>query len=514
MLKIITTIVVTLALIIGGVVPTSHGQGRERTGRVEQGLVNGQVPSAIFQEDYGLLSLVAAEPPPSRNVSTCSASLLTNDWVITAAHCVSRYNIANPNTVTLSGKWTKPQQRKGAEIITYGNAPNWDPWDIAIIRVDFRFTNGDSDDGFHQRVWFDGPYDPNLLSTRIEIVGRGINQFAFGAGDSATPSQNDGQYRYGTTEIKSTGDNHYWYGNSDGQMIAGGDSGGASFARVYGGRALTGVHSKCSVECVPGKMCGSQQSAPPGYNPWQWVAATTECGDAPIQPLWPQIQQVIAANHSPSEPLGPDNPTGAFDDSKACNPLVYVPAPDAPGNRISRAWGDRGFWDQDRINVRIQESQAGSGLFDVVIRESNPPNVIDFSAQRQPLSETPTFQYVEPIYLITPTTVPNSGKINASNRVRIGSPAPIAPPRNPGGSTATGQGPVASRTAPSGNVKIVSRYDRTVGISLANGARLEVDIQCDEQHTPRIYQVRYLRFREGGERVVDVMLKPSQAPAR
>ena len=62
--------------------------------------------------------------------------------------------------------------------------------------------------------------------------------------------------------------------------------------------------------------------------------------------------------------------------------------------------------------------------------------------------------------------------------------------------------------------KLASRFDRSFGLSVGNNVRLEVDIQCDEQHTPRIYQVRYMRNRDSGERVVDVMLKFSQAPAR
>src|SRR5262249_46882896 len=71
----------------------------------------------------------------------------------------------------------KPQQRQGTQIITFGSGPNWEPWDVALIRMDFRFILAESDDGFQQQVWRDGPYNPNLLGTRIEMVGQGVYEF-------------------------------------------------------------------------------------------------------------------------------------------------------------------------------------------------------------------------------------------------------------------------------------------------------------------------------------------------
>ena len=286
----VTAAAATLVLMPGAALT---GNGQEKTGQVEQKLVNGKVVSPIFQETYGLLSLSSAQP--AGGAFACSATLLTNDWAITAAHCFDPANIANPSTVTVTAKWTKPAMRRGAQIVTFGSGPDSAPWDIALIRLDSRIIWANSPDGFQQRVWLDGPYNPNLQSTRIELLGRGIYQFASGSGASAIPSQSDGQYRYGTALITRFEGQRYWYTGDKGAMIAGGDSGGASFAQIFGGRAITGVHSLCTAECLPGKVCDDA-------DPWTWVTATPECGDAPIQPIWDQIRLTIGATRSPAPP--------------------------------------------------------------------------------------------------------------------------------------------------------------------------------------------------------------------
>ena len=90
-LMIVLAVVVTLF--------ASLAYGQERTGRVQQGLVNGSQVSQETQEYYGLLTVVSS-------VGTCSASLLTNDWAISAAHCFGAADLQSPNTVTLTGSWS------------------------------------------------------------------------------------------------------------------------------------------------------------------------------------------------------------------------------------------------------------------------------------------------------------------------------------------------------------------------------------------------------------------------
>ena len=48
-------------------------------------------------------------------------------------------------------------------------------------------------------------------------------------------------------------DHVYWYPSTGGQMIAGGDSGGPSFAWVLNGYALVGVHALAHTQRVAGQ---------------------------------------------------------------------------------------------------------------------------------------------------------------------------------------------------------------------------------------------------------------------
>src|SRR5258707_616917 len=64
--------------VVWAVTFVSVASAQENTGKVQQGLVGGSVVAAERQEEFGLLSLS----------SGCSASLLRNNWAVTAAHCV------------------------------------------------------------------------------------------------------------------------------------------------------------------------------------------------------------------------------------------------------------------------------------------------------------------------------------------------------------------------------------------------------------------------------------------
>src|SRR2546426_6719270 len=135
-----------LATICAGV---AGAQEKENIGKVQQGLVGGSVVSPADQERYGLVTLS----------SGCSASLLRNNWAITAAHCVT----GPENSVTLTANWKTVQERQSVRIITF--RPN----DVAIIRVASPFSVGGSTTGYNRDVFRDA-----LVPLRIMAFRRGL----------------------------------------------------------------------------------------------------------------------------------------------------------------------------------------------------------------------------------------------------------------------------------------------------------------------------------------------------
>jgi hypothetical protein len=272
-----------LAITFVGIASAQDKEGN--VGQVQQGLVGGTVVSADIQEQYGLVTLSVG----------CSGSLLRNNWVITAAHCIDNPDPANPgqfitipeNSVTLTANWKTVQVRQSARIISF--RPN----DVAIIRFDNSFTGQYANDGYNRDV-----YRNSVKSLSVTAFGRGIYQFAQGSGASATPSQRDGQFRLAYFNPDQESDTTFGFPNGPGgQTIAGGDSGGPSYVKGPSGDLLVGVHSSCQAKCLPGKSC-----APPSI--WNWVIATPRCNDASVAPVWDEINRYLGAFVPPAQFIG------------------------------------------------------------------------------------------------------------------------------------------------------------------------------------------------------------------
>lgn len=289
-LKVLVSVVVMLPGFI---------MAQENTGTSRQPLVHGSLVSEANQEDFGLLTF---QYMTATSTTSCSASLLRNQWVIIAAHCVDAVNSsgqpmpdpARPGQnvlksiaqMTLSaGGWHNPQAKGVIRVETFR------PYDVAIIQVANPFNIHGSTTGYSRLIFQDGqfPYFGNPIGASLIMFGRGINKLASAEGASAKPSEMDGFYRVAYAKPSYTKDNLYWYPSENGYMIAGGDSGGPSYAWVLGGYALVGVHSKTKVTYVPGMP-----------QTWDWATSTPEAGDCQITGVWNSILGIIGPPPPPS----------------------------------------------------------------------------------------------------------------------------------------------------------------------------------------------------------------------
>ena len=291
-----------IALALGCTLHAAENEQDGPIGTVSQPLVGGALVSAATQEKYTLLTLTSP-------IGSCSASLLRNQWAITAAHCVDDAGATTPgqfmtvpdDSVELEADWGTKQARKSMRVITFR------PLDIAIIRVSQPFSVRGSTTSFNRDIFRDGqfPYFGQLSPIPIMIFGRGINQFARVSNGMPVPSNGDGQFRVGFLTTRREADDLVWYPSIDGQMIAGGDSGGPSFARVRGtDDVLFGVHALCHSTCLAGQACTDA-------DPWTWVTSTPQCADAPIAPIWDDINRYLGAfvsGDAPEPALEPPPP--------------------------------------------------------------------------------------------------------------------------------------------------------------------------------------------------------------
>jgi len=244
----------------------------ERIGTSQSPLISDVVVTEAQQEQLGLLQMTA-------NRRGCSASLLTNSWVISAAHCLDAAAMRVPANVQLNGNWGPARAQFGnADYIyrSWGLEDRGYMFDFALIHLQNPMRVNGSTTGYVRELSELSLSDMNNVN--VAVYGRGMNVLAAINPKTgvAMASSGDNQFRSFVFTVNRIESTLFWYPKGPkGEMVGGGDSGGPSFETTRGVPRIAGVHALCHTDCLAGKSC-------PASDSWTWVSAINECADAPV----------------------------------------------------------------------------------------------------------------------------------------------------------------------------------------------------------------------------------------
>ena len=258
------------ALSLAASLPALAGE-EDNLGHSHDPLISDVVVTEAQQEELGLLQL-------SANGRGCSASLLTNSWVITAAHCLDAVAMRTPATVQLNGNWGAHAQIGNADYIyrSWGLESKGYMYDFAVMHLQNPMRVNGQTTGYVRELSELSLSDMNAVN--VAVYGRGMNVYASKNAMTgvSTPSSGDNQFRSFVFTVNRIEGNLFWYPQGPkGEMVGGGDSGGPSFETTRGVPRIAGVHALCHADCLPGKSC-------PVTDQWTWVNNIRECADAPV----------------------------------------------------------------------------------------------------------------------------------------------------------------------------------------------------------------------------------------
>jgi tachylectin/trypsin len=265
----------------------------EHLGRSQSPLISDVVVTEDQQEQLGLLQLTA-------NGRGCSATLITNDWVLTAAHCLDAAAMRMPASAQVNGNWGPARAQFGnADYIyrSWGLNDSGGMYDFALLHLPRGLRVHGTTTGYVRELSDISISD--MLDVNVAVYGRGMNTLAFKNQQTNVDMQStgDNQFRSFVFTVKRLEPNLFWFPKGEkGEMVGGGDSGGPSFEVTRGSPRIAGVHALCHTDCLAGHQC-------PASDSWTWVSNIRECGDAPVGNFRGAIYGLMKQAWNPALPV-------------------------------------------------------------------------------------------------------------------------------------------------------------------------------------------------------------------